>query len=84
MGLTCESQEPGTGLAGFEVLDFVHNLGCVLLGPCCEGCLQDPQFLSSKVSSILSSKVSCNFQTFLKLKNVLQQTQLDKIEVDIP
>lgn len=50
MGLTCELQEPGKGLAGFEVLDFVHDLGCILLGPCCEGCLQDPQFLSSKVN----------------------------------
>lgn len=44
MGLTCELQEPGKGLAGFEVLDFVHEFGCVLLGPHCEGCLQDPQF----------------------------------------
>lgn len=44
VGLTCELQEPGKGLAGFEVLDFVHEFGCVLLGPHCEGCLQDPQF----------------------------------------
>lgn len=44
MGLTCELQEPGKGMAGFEVLDFVHKFSHVLLGPFCEGCLRDPQF----------------------------------------